>query len=57
MLGNKVRTELDNSHGAVTQVLKDSISSYRTELTNLMAEAESRRSELLFTLQNPDDGK
>lgn len=56
-LGRKVRTELDNSHGAVTQVLGDAISSYRTELTNLMAEAESRRSELLFTLQNPDDGK
>lgn len=51
-LGNKVRTELDNSHGAVTQVLEDAISSYRTELTNLMAEAESRRSELLFTSQN-----
>lgn len=50
-LGNKVRTELDNSHGAVTQVLEDAISSYRTELTNLMAEAESRRSELLFTSQ------
>ena len=51
-LGNKVRTELDNSHGAVTQVLEGAISSYRKEVTNLMAEAESRRSELLFTSQN-----
>lgn len=50
-LNDTARLQLQSSHGAVTQVLDETLALYRTALTNLLAESQLQRSELLLLSQ------
>ena len=50
-LNDTARSQLQNSHAAVTQVLDETLAQYRTILIHMLAESQLQRSELLLLSQ------
>ena len=48
-LHHSAQKQLGSSHSAVTEVLEDTLKQYRVELSNLAAEAQLQRSELMLS--------